>query len=57
MPAVIKFLGYNPLSEGKGLGSRLVKHRTSLGMSQGEAAKRLGVDPSTLARWERGWSG
>jgi transcriptional regulator with XRE-family HTH domain len=23
-------------------------------MTQGEAAKRLGIDPGTLARWERG---
>jgi len=25
-----------------------------LGLSQKESAKRLGIDPSTLARWERG---
>ena len=35
-------------------GERLVRHRTSLGMTQEEAAKRLGFDPGTLARWERG---
>ena len=54
MPAVIQFLGYNPLPEANGWGGRLVRHRTSLGMTQEEAAKRLGVDPGTLARWERG---
>ncbi len=54
MPAIIRFLGYNPLPEADTLGERLVRHRTSLGMMQGEAAKRLGVDPGTLARWERG---
>jgi transcriptional regulator with XRE-family HTH domain len=32
----------------------LVRQRTSLGLSQKESAERLGVDPSTLARWERG---
>ena len=37
-----------------GRGERLVRRRTSLGLSQKEAAKRLGVDPGTLARWERG---
>jgi predicted transcriptional regulator len=37
-----------------GWGERLVRQRTSLGLSQKEAAKRLGVDPSTLAKWERG---
>jgi len=26
----------------------------TLGLSQKEAAMRLGVDPTTLARWERG---
>ena len=53
-PAVIRFLGYNPLSAADTLGERLVRQRTSLGMTQGEAAKRLGVDSGTLARWERG---
>ena len=35
-------------------GAQLVRQRTTLGLSQEESAKRLGVDPSTLARWERG---
>ena len=54
MPAIIRFLGYNPLPEGKTWGERLVRQRTTLGLSQKAAAARLGVDPSTLARWERG---
>jgi len=54
MPAIIRFLGYNPLPEANGWGERLVRHRTSLGLSQKEAALKLGVDPGTLARWERG---
>ena len=54
MPAIIRFLGYNPLPEAKSWGERLVRHRTSLGMTQEEAAKRPGLDPGTLARWERG---
>jgi transcriptional regulator with XRE-family HTH domain len=54
MPAVITFLGYNPLPAAEGLGGRLARQRTSLGMTQKAAAKCLGVDPSTLARWERG---
>lgn len=32
----------------------MVRHRTSLGLSQKESARRLHVDPSTLAKWERG---
>jgi transcriptional regulator with XRE-family HTH domain len=54
MPAIIRFLGYNPLPEGDGWGERLVRHRTSLGMTQKEAASRLAVDQGTLAKWEQG---
>jgi site-specific DNA recombinase len=54
MPAIIDFLGYNPLPEADGWGERLIRHRTTLGMTQKEAAGRLGVDQGTLARWERG---
>jgi transcriptional regulator with XRE-family HTH domain len=54
MLMIIQFLGYNPLPEAKYLGERLVRHRTTLGLTQKEVALKLGVDPSTLARWERG---
>ncbi len=54
MPAIIRFLGYKPLPEGKTWGERLVRHRTSLGITQLEAARRIRVDQGTLARWERG---
>ena len=54
MPAIIRFLGYNPLAEGQGWDKRLVRQRTTLGLSQKASAQRLGVDPSTLAKWERG---
>ena len=32
-PAIIQFLGCNPLPEANGRGGRLVRHRTSLGMT------------------------
>jgi DNA-binding transcriptional regulator YiaG len=54
MPAIIRFLGYNPLPETDGWGGQLVRHRTTLAMTQREAAGRLGVDQGTLAKWERG---
>lgn len=54
MPAIIRFLGYNPLPPGNGWAERLVQCRTALGITQKEAARRIGVDASTLARWERG---
>jgi transcriptional regulator with XRE-family HTH domain len=54
MPAIIEFLSYNPLPPATTLAERLVRHRTSLGLTQKETSKRIGVDPCTLARWERG---
>ena len=54
MPAIIRFLGYNPLPEAEGWGQRLVRYRTTLGMTQKEAACQLGVDQGTLAKWEQG---
>jgi transcriptional regulator with XRE-family HTH domain len=54
LPAIIRFLGYNPLPEGETLAGKLIRYRTSQGISQKTLAKKLGIDPSTLARWERG---
>jgi transcriptional regulator with XRE-family HTH domain len=56
MPAIIRFLGYNPLPPPTpaGWGERLVSCRTALGISQKELAEQLAVDQGTLARWERG---
>ena len=54
MPAIIRFLGYNPLPAASTLAEQLVRQRTSMGLSQKESAERLGVDPSTLAKWEQG---
>jgi DNA-binding transcriptional regulator YiaG len=54
MPAIIRFLGYNPLPPSKGWADRLVQARTTMGLSQKAAAGRIGVDQCTLARWERG---
>ena len=54
MPAIIQFLGYDPLPVPKGWGEQLVRHRTTLGMTQKEAARGLGVDQGTLAKWEQG---
>ncbi|MGA2713568.1 MAG: recombinase family protein [Bryobacteraceae bacterium] len=54
MPAIIRFLGYNPLRVPTTWAERLAHARTLLGMSQRVAAAQIGVDQSTLARWERG---
>jgi transcriptional regulator with XRE-family HTH domain len=54
MPAIIRFLGYNPLPPSDKRSDRLVGCRRALGISQKQAAAQIGVDQSTLARWERG---
>ena len=54
MPTIIRFLGYNPLSDSNTLADRLTRYRVSLGITQETLARKLGVDPCTLARWERG---
>ena len=54
LPAIISFLGYNPLPESDNLQARLVWARSSRGLSRVSCARMLGVDPSTLARWETG---
>jgi transcriptional regulator with XRE-family HTH domain len=51
---VIEFLGYDPRPEAATLGERLARRRTAMGMSQKSAAERISVDPSTLAKWEKG---
>jgi len=53
MPEINRFLGYNPLPPPKTWAERLVQGRKSMGVTQRQAAKRIGVDMSTLARWER----
>jgi DNA-binding transcriptional regulator YiaG len=54
LPAVIRFLGYDPLPEPIGLGEKLQAWRRRRGLSAKAAARRLGVDEGTLSRWERG---
>ena len=52
---VIQFLGYVPYDTSTlAFGDRLVFMRRLSGISQKELAHRLDVDPTTLARWERG---
>jgi transcriptional regulator with XRE-family HTH domain len=54
MPAIIQFLGYNPLPAPSSLPERLNSARTALGLSQRKMAAKLGVDPATLMGWEAG---
>ena len=55
MPKVIEFLGYVPFpTETGSLGEKIVGLRRAFGIRQDQLAEQLGVDPSTMARWERG---
>ena len=54
IPKIIEFLGYIPFEvESESLGKRIVNYRRLVGMTQKDLARKLGVDPTTLARWER----
>jgi transcriptional regulator with XRE-family HTH domain len=52
-PSIIRFLGYDPRDLAETIGQALKRHREGKGISQKELARHVGVDPSTLAKWER----
>jgi transcriptional regulator with XRE-family HTH domain len=54
MPAIIQFLGYNPVPAASSLPEQLATARRALGLSQRKMAEKLGVDPATLMGWEAG---
>jgi DNA-binding transcriptional regulator YiaG len=54
IPAIIRFLGYDPLPPNNSAPERLAAARRRLGLSQRKMAAKLGVDPSTLMGWEAG---
>jgi len=52
---IVAYLGYSPYQpQSDSLGKRILAHRRFLGLSQKELAWQLGLDPSTLGRWESG---
>jgi transcriptional regulator with XRE-family HTH domain len=53
MPAVIRFLGYNPFQAPTTIPERLKAKRRELGWTQKTAARKLGVNPCTWSDWER----
>jgi transcriptional regulator with XRE-family HTH domain len=53
LPGIIRFLGYDPLPDGETAGDRIRQSRKKLGLSQRKLADLLGVDPSTVWKWER----
>jgi DNA-binding transcriptional regulator YiaG len=56
LPAIIGFLGYNPLPEADDLIGKFKRVRCGLGLTQEQPAQELGIDESTIAGWERGES-
>lgn len=55
LPAIIKFLAYNPMHDAPSSIPALLKaRRLEPGLSQEGAARQLRVDETTWARWERG---
>ena len=54
MPAIFKFLGYDPFPKPKTLSEQLLAKRRKTGWSIREAARLASVDPGTWANWERG---
>lgn len=54
MPAILRYLGYDPFSAPTTVAQRLLQMRRARGWSTGEAARQLGVDRTTWQDWERG---
>ena len=54
LPGIVQFLGYAPWAADGRVGERLLAYRRERGLAQKVLASFLGVDPGTLARWERG---
>ncbi len=54
IPAIIAFLGSDPLPVPRTIAGHLVRYREARGWSQKRLAHELAVDPTTLSRWELG---
>ena len=54
-PMIIPSLGYNPFSpkENPSIVEEIKVYRLTHGLGQKKMAKALGIDPKTLARWEK----
>ena len=54
MPQVVAFLGYDPREEASQIGDRIRMLRERQGLSQVALAAKLGLNASTVVRWECG---
>ncbi len=53
IPAIIEFLSYDPFGKAVSLSDQLAAARRTRGWTIKRAAKELGVDEGTWARWEK----
>ena len=53
-PRILKFLAYDPFPPAVSLAENLRAARRRLGSTQTGFAERLGIDPTTLRKWEQG---
>ncbi len=56
LPGIIDFLGYVSFSKGGSFAERLKAYRMPQALSQKKLARELGVDPTTVLKWEAGMS-
>jgi len=54
IPTIVQFLDYDPFPEPMTLPQHLLAKRREMGWTIKEAARVLGVDPTTWRNWERG---
>src|SRR5262249_49742904 len=54
LPRIRKFLGYDPFPVPLSLADKLRDAGRTHGLTQKAFAERLGVDPTTLRKWEQG---
>jgi transcriptional regulator with XRE-family HTH domain len=54
LPRLIAFLGYCPYQPGLPPRKRLTAAREALGLTRRDVGRLLGVDDSTVSRWESG---
>jgi transcriptional regulator with XRE-family HTH domain len=55
IPKIIEFLGRDPFEpRAESLADKLKAYRRARGLSQKKLAKQFGLDPTTLASWEKG---
>ncbi|MCA1636794.1 MAG: transcriptional regulator [Acidobacteria bacterium] len=54
IPAIINFLGFCPYYSNLPISQKLIIWRSVKGIRQGVMAQLIGIDQSTLARWEQG---